>query len=83
VDLYTISTGVDSNRPNYPPSDWLEDWPLPILLDDEDSSTGRQFGLTAFPFLVVIGPDGLVAARVTGAVPVDAFQSVVDYYAQG
>jgi hypothetical protein len=54
-----------------------------VLVDDEDSSVGRAFGLTAFPFLVVVGPDGLVAGRVTGAQPTETFEAIVEFYSAG
>ena len=58
---------------NYPPSAWLADagWSLPTLVDSADDSVLRAFGLTAYPFVVVVGPDGLVAARASGAIPIE------------
>lgn len=80
LDIYVVSTSVDSTRTNYPPSEWLEDWPSPVLVDDEESSVARRFGLTAFPMLVVAGPDGLVAGRVVGAITTESFETIAEYY---
>jgi len=67
-----VSTGVDRTADNYPPSEWLADagWPLPILIDDRDSSALKAFGLTYFPLTVFVDADDLILGRVTGAIPV-------------
>ena len=72
VDLYSISTGVDSTADNYPPSTWLSDlgWQLPVMRDDRDSTALKSMGLTHFPYTVFVGSDGLILGRVTGAIPV-------------
>jgi len=67
-----VSTGVDRTGDNYPPSDWLADtgWPLPTLVDDRDSTALKAVGLTYFPFTVFVDGNGLILARVTGAIPI-------------
>src|SRR5215210_1543550 len=49
VDLYTVSTGVVSNRPNYPPSTWLkkEGWTAKTLADSKEQQAADAFGLSA------------------------------------
>lgn len=70
VDVYAVSTSVDARRPNHPPSEWLRDegWTPPVLRDDSSGTAAEAYGLTGFPFLVAIAPDGTVAARVGGEV---------------
>ena len=67
VDLTTITTGIDPNRPNYPPSDWLrrEKWPTPVLVDG-NSAVATAMGLTSFPYFVVVGANGQVVKRGSG-----------------
>lgn len=79
VDLYTVSTAVDSNRPNYPPSSWLrkEQWDAPTLADSEDGKTAESFGLTAFPYFVAADGAGKVVARTTGEIGTDQFAALV------
>jgi hypothetical protein len=74
ADWYTISTGVRSNEDNYPPSAWLIDagWPLPVLIDDSDLTLLAAVGLNAYPFTIVVAPDGTVAGRAAGALPIEA-----------
>jgi thiol-disulfide isomerase/thioredoxin len=79
VDLYAVSTGVNSDAPNYPPSKWLEnaDWPITTMADDADSSAAAAFGLESYPYFVAIGSDGTVVARATGELTQDQFQQLI------
>jgi thiol-disulfide isomerase/thioredoxin len=68
VEVYGISTSATDDRPNWPPSAWLERerWPAPVLVDDRGSSAAIAYGLSAFPYFVLIGADGDVVARGSG-----------------
>lgn len=68
VDLYLLSTSVEVDVQNYPPSEWLAETGLdtPVLVDDTENSAATALGLTAFPFWVFVDSDGLVAHRVSG-----------------
>jgi hypothetical protein len=44
---------------------------LPVLVDDEARSVLNAFGLSAYPFTVVVDADGRVAGRATGALPIE------------
>lgn len=75
VDLYTVSTGVRSNQPNYPPSRWLEKerWTAKTLADSEDQDAADAFGLSAFPYFVAVDGAGKVVARTSGEISTDQF----------
>jgi cytochrome c biogenesis protein CcmG/thiol:disulfide interchange protein DsbE len=68
VDLYTVSTGVTDERPNYPPSAWLkkEGWTAKTLADSEEQQAADAFGLSAFPYFVAVDGSGKVVARTSG-----------------
>jgi cytochrome c biogenesis protein CcmG, thiol:disulfide interchange protein DsbE len=68
VELVTVSTSVSPDRPNYPPSTWLAKagWTAPVLADDDRSTTADAFGLTAFPYFVLVDGHGKVVARSSG-----------------
>ncbi len=70
VDLYTVSTSVTSERPNYPPSTWLEKegWTAKTLADSEDQEAADAFGLSAFPYFVAVDGSGKVVARTSGEI---------------
>lgn len=67
VDLISVATSTDPNRPNYPPDAWLrrEHWQPPVLVDG-DNAVAKRFGLTSFPYWVAVDSDGKVVARVVG-----------------
>ncbi len=78
VDLYTVSTGVTSKRPNYPPSSWLEEegWKAKTLADSEDGKAAEAYGLSAFPYFVAVDGAGKVVARTTGEITTDDFAAL-------
>ncbi len=73
LDITAVSTGVDARRDNYPPSAWLQDeqWPTPVLADDEEATAATAYGLSAFPFFVVVDAQGRVVDRFTGEISMD------------
>jgi cytochrome c biogenesis protein CcmG/thiol:disulfide interchange protein DsbE len=80
VDLYAVSTGVSSDAPNYPPSQWLEDenWPVTTMADDADSSVATAFGLRSYPYFVAIDANGDVVARASGELSVEQLEAMLD-----
>jgi len=80
VELVTVSTGVEANRPNYPPSTWLEreGWTYPTLADSAAGDAAKAYGLSAFPYFVVVDKDGRVVARDTGELSTGQFSALVD-----
>lgn len=78
VDMYAIPTSTNSSRDNYPPSEWLEreGLALPTLVDDREYAAGNAFGLTAFPYWVLVAPDGTVVGRLTGRLPAESITQI-------
>lgn len=77
VDIYAVSTLATPTKPNWPPSTWLERerWTPPILVDSPGSAVAEMFGLTGTPLWVFVRPDGTVARRLAGEVPVSTFEA--------
>jgi thiol-disulfide isomerase/thioredoxin len=67
VDLVSVATAIDASRPNFPPDAWLEreGWTAPVIVDATGEIADR-FGLSAFPFWVMVDAQGRVAARASG-----------------
>ena len=78
VDLYSIATGIDAERPNYPPEAWLdrEGWTAPVLVDTRDE-VARAFGLPGFPYWVFVNSDGTVALRIGGRISPEELAAVL------
>lgn len=68
VDLVSVATSSNRLQPNFPPGEWLtrEGWTSPVLLDDRINSAGVSYGVSSYPFWVVVDSEGNVAARLTG-----------------
>jgi cytochrome c biogenesis protein CcmG, thiol:disulfide interchange protein DsbE len=80
VEVVTVSTGVEANRPNYPPSTWLEreGWTYPTLADSATGDAAKAYGLSAFPYFVAVDKGGRVVARDTGELSTGQFSDLVD-----
>ena len=79
AQLVAVSTAVDANAPNYPPSEWLEreDWAIPTITDDADGTAAQAFGVTAYPYFVAVKADGTVAARASGELSLEQLQALI------
>jgi cytochrome c biogenesis protein CcmG/thiol:disulfide interchange protein DsbE len=67
--LYIVPTGTSPDRSNYPPQAWLDASGLagvPTLVDSANSDAANAYGLTVYPFIVLVGRDGKVAGRASG-----------------
>lgn len=74
-----VSTAVASDRPNYPPSEWIVEtkWPWEIMADSVEATAAGAFGVSGFPFFVIVGSDGLVKVRQSGEVETEVLQQLV------
>lgn len=68
VDMISVSTSAAEVGGNWPPSAWLEEegWSIPVIADDEDSSTFAAFGGWVIPYWVFVDGDGNVTRRWAG-----------------
>lgn len=73
LNIVAVSTGISPGRPNFPPSEWIEDvgWTYPVIADGIDFErqvmiAADAYGVDAFPFTVLVDGDGTVAARWSG-----------------
>lgn len=75
-DIVSVSTAVDSTRPNYSPSKWLSSagWEPQVLLDDEAQTASISYGLTGFPYFVILDAEGNVWQRGSGEIPLSELQ---------
>lgn len=73
VDLIGVATSSTPSQGNYPPSVWLEreGFPFPVLYDDEEGTAAVAYGLSAFPYWVILDSNGQVVQRFTGELPDD------------
>ena len=80
VNATAVITSQDANQPNYPPSEWMarEGWDFNVILDDESNTLGGGYGLSSYPYFVVVDADGNVAARTSGELGRDQIQSLLE-----
>lgn len=80
VRIMAVPTSTDATQGNYPPSAWLdaEGWPFGVLVDSPADQIARAYGVESFPAFVAVGADGTVRARVSGEVPPEGLQQLVE-----
>jgi cytochrome c biogenesis protein CcmG/thiol:disulfide interchange protein DsbE len=80
VRVVAVATSTGSDRPNYPPSEWLEreGFPFPVLADSSTFEAATAYGLTSYPYFVVVGSDGRVVARASGEIAPEALSTLLD-----
>jgi thiol-disulfide isomerase/thioredoxin len=68
VDILSVSTSYQPASGNWSPEDWLEreNWTVPVIRDDADSSALVAYGAGPFPYWVLLRGDGSVALRTSG-----------------
>ncbi|MCU1351707.1 MAG: Redoxin [Acidimicrobiales bacterium] len=68
IDVFTVATGTRPAYPNYPPSTWLRNagWPTDVLADSTDAKAALAYGLTSYPFFVLVDGKGKVVERFAG-----------------
>ncbi len=79
TSIVAVATGTDPARDNYPPSAWLEREGLdvPVIVDDAAGTVARAFGLSAFPYWVLVDAEGQVVARTTGSIPMESLEAAL------
>lgn len=85
IELRGVATGTSDQRPNYPPSTWLdrEGWTAPVLVDDANQTAAAAYGLSGYPYLVFVNADGTVAGRWSGEMPASDLEAVVEAFKAG
>jgi thiol-disulfide isomerase/thioredoxin len=78
VDLVGVATSIDRTAGNYPPGAWFEreGWTSPLIYDDQASSAGSAYGVTSFPFWVVLDSNGQVVGRLAGRIGEDGINQL-------
>ena len=66
-----VATSTTPDRPNYPPSAWLDEegWTGDRFYDDREGTAAAAYGLTSFPYTVIVDADGKVVDRFSGEQP--------------
>jgi thiol-disulfide isomerase/thioredoxin len=79
LDVIGIATSTTPDRPNYPPSTWLEgeQWPWPTLADSGQSEAAQAAGLTGFPYMVLSDADGKVVWRHSGEISAEELSAAI------
>jgi thiol-disulfide isomerase/thioredoxin len=80
LQVVAVTTAVSADREHYPPSTWIRDemgWTWPVLADSPDNDAAIAFGVSGFPFSVILDTDGTVLGRSSGELGLDGIEAFV------
>lgn len=85
VELLAVSTLARPETENWPPSAWFsrESFSAPVLLDDEKGTISAGYGMTTFPYWVVVDEDMAVITQAAGEMNDDQFEDLLAVAAAG
>ena len=86
VEVIAVSTAVDPDSPNYPPSEpgsRRSSGPQSRSATPAESEVGEAYGLRGFPYTVVVDGGGRVATRVSGELSTSEWESLLALAAAG
>ncbi len=68
LEVYAVSTAVESGQGNFPPEAWLQEegFQPTTIRDDETSAAFAGFGGTGFPYVVYLDAENRIVARSSG-----------------
>jgi len=82
LDVIGVATATNPTNPNFPPSEWLtrENFPplWPVLADDANNTAGNAFGVSGYPFFVLMDETGKVVQRISGEISMDELNQVIE-----
>jgi len=78
ANMVSVITAIDATAPNYPPDAWLarEGWTVPVIVDPTNTA-GKAYGLTSYPFFVILDGTGKVFVRLSGEIPVIDIEKIL------
>lgn len=80
LQVVAVTTAVSADREHYPPSTWIRDemgWTWPVLADSPDNDAAIAFGVSGFPFSVILDTDGTVLGRSSGELGLAGIEAFV------
>jgi cytochrome c biogenesis protein CcmG/thiol:disulfide interchange protein DsbE len=68
IEVFGVAAAGHKELTNYPPSAWLDDeaWPFPTMVDSANSTAAVAYGLTGYPYFLLVDAQGKVVARAEG-----------------
>jgi thiol-disulfide isomerase/thioredoxin len=82
LDVIGVATATSPTNPNFPPSEWLtrEKFPplWPVLADDAKNTAGNAYGVTGYPFFVLMDETGKVVQRISGEISMNELNQVIE-----
>ncbi len=67
VDLYAVSIAVRSDADNFPPSEWLDNFPGTVMRDSAENEGAVASGVSGIPYALYLDGDHVLLSRSVGS----------------
>ncbi|NNF54589.1 MAG: redoxin domain-containing protein [Acidimicrobiales bacterium] len=71
MDIYAVAIAVSDERPNYPPSAWLESFPGTVMRDSASNTAAEAAGVSGIPYTLYLDGENRITARSIGSLTTD------------
>lgn len=71
MDIYAVAIAVSDERPNYPPSVWLENFPGTVMRDSDSNTAAEAAGVSGIPYTLYLDGENRITARSIGSLTTD------------
>jgi cytochrome c biogenesis protein CcmG, thiol:disulfide interchange protein DsbE len=78
IEFRSVSTAITPTAPNYPPEAWFQSvgWTVPLIVDPTNS-VATAFGLSGYPFFVLLDGKGAVVSRFSGEIAITDLEAIL------
>lgn len=71
MDIYAVAIAVSQERPNYPPSAWLQNFPGTVMRDSAANTASEAAGVSGIPYALYLDGESKIVARSIGSLTAD------------
>lgn len=71
MDIYAVAIAVSEERPNYPPSAWLQNFPGTVMRDSGSNTAAEAAGVSGIPYALYLDGENRITARSIGSLTAD------------
>lgn len=74
IDVYAVAIAVRDDQPNYPPSEWLEEFPGSVMRDSVADDAAMAVGVSGIPYALYLDGQNTIMARSVGSLSAEQIE---------
>ncbi len=76
IDVYAVAIAVRDDQPNYPPSEWLAEFPGSVMRDSVNDDAAMATGVSGIPYALYLDGQNTIVARSVGSLSAEQIESL-------